>query len=140
MGTNMQDGVITERCYGCGRCFPVCPYDKISGNFSYSIRDSKFLTFSQLFISSVFTDNCHDFYSTFNIIHLSNWSRRGNICKRCCYNCWSREERRRWCYRDTYKWEVILLIMLVKLNFTGNYSLSVQVSWWPFWKFYYQVS
>ncbi|CAN1281563.1 hypothetical protein LINPERPRIM_LOCUS17787 [Linum perenne] len=23
-------GVITERCYGCGRCFPVCPYDKIS--------------------------------------------------------------------------------------------------------------
>lgn len=26
----MQGGVITERCYGCGRCFPVCPYDKIS--------------------------------------------------------------------------------------------------------------
>ncbi|XP_058727994.1 uncharacterized protein LOC131599741 [Vicia villosa] len=25
----MKDGVITERCYGCGRCFPVCPYDKI---------------------------------------------------------------------------------------------------------------
>ncbi|TYI95889.1 hypothetical protein E1A91_D01G030600v1 [Gossypium mustelinum] len=25
----MQGGVITERCYGCGRCFPVCPYDKI---------------------------------------------------------------------------------------------------------------
>ncbi|XP_028753517.1 uncharacterized protein LOC114713099 [Neltuma alba] len=24
-----RDGVITERCYGCGRCFPVCPYDKI---------------------------------------------------------------------------------------------------------------
>ncbi|CAJ1963180.1 unnamed protein product [Sphenostylis stenocarpa] len=23
------DGVITERCYGCGRCLPVCPYDKI---------------------------------------------------------------------------------------------------------------
>ncbi|KAL5541974.1 hypothetical protein UlMin_009684 [Ulmus minor] len=23
-------GVLTERCYGCGRCFPVCPYDKIS--------------------------------------------------------------------------------------------------------------
>ncbi|KAK6913688.1 4Fe-4S ferredoxin-type, iron-sulfur binding domain [Dillenia turbinata] len=22
-------GVITERCYGCGRCFPFCPYDKI---------------------------------------------------------------------------------------------------------------
>ncbi|XP_050219403.1 uncharacterized protein LOC126669868 isoform X2 [Mercurialis annua] len=28
-GTNMKSGVITERCYGCGRCFPVCPYDKI---------------------------------------------------------------------------------------------------------------
>ncbi|KAK3188682.1 hypothetical protein Dsin_028243 [Dipteronia sinensis] len=32
--TNMigesKGGVITERCYGCGRCFPVCPYDKIS--------------------------------------------------------------------------------------------------------------
>lgn len=31
--TNMphqrKGGVITERCYGCGRCFPVCPYDKI---------------------------------------------------------------------------------------------------------------
>ncbi|XP_068663556.1 uncharacterized protein [Aristolochia californica] len=23
-------GVITERCYGCGRCIPCCPYDKIS--------------------------------------------------------------------------------------------------------------
>ncbi|KAL1832593.1 hypothetical protein ACET3Z_002244 [Daucus carota] len=25
----LQRGVLTERCYGCGRCFPVCPYDKI---------------------------------------------------------------------------------------------------------------
>lgn len=25
----LQGGVITERCYGCGRCLPVCPYDKI---------------------------------------------------------------------------------------------------------------
>ncbi|XP_078444227.1 uncharacterized protein LOC144713504 isoform X2 [Wolffia australiana] len=25
----LQGGVIIERCYGCGRCFPVCPYDKI---------------------------------------------------------------------------------------------------------------
>ncbi|KAK7246263.1 hypothetical protein RIF29_41125 [Crotalaria pallida] len=24
-----KDGVVTERCYGCGRCLPVCPYDKI---------------------------------------------------------------------------------------------------------------
>ncbi|KAF9619792.1 hypothetical protein IFM89_009314 [Coptis chinensis] len=24
-----EGGVIVERCYGCGRCFPVCPYDKI---------------------------------------------------------------------------------------------------------------
>ncbi|KAM3755727.1 hypothetical protein ACB098_02G061500 [Castanea mollissima] len=32
-GTNasrvLEGGVITERCYGCGRCFPVCPYDNI---------------------------------------------------------------------------------------------------------------
>ncbi|KAK2644677.1 hypothetical protein Ddye_019872 [Dipteronia dyeriana] len=32
-GTDMlgesKGGVITERCYGCGRCFPVCPYNKI---------------------------------------------------------------------------------------------------------------
>ncbi|KAF5202859.1 hypothetical protein FRX31_007554, partial [Thalictrum thalictroides] len=28
--TKLKGGVITERCYGCGRCFPVCPYDKIS--------------------------------------------------------------------------------------------------------------
>ncbi|ONK78746.1 uncharacterized protein A4U43_C02F21990 [Asparagus officinalis] len=27
--STLQGGVITERCYGCGRCFPVCPYDKI---------------------------------------------------------------------------------------------------------------
>ncbi|KAK8622502.1 hypothetical protein V6N13_117413 [Hibiscus sabdariffa] len=25
----LKGGVITERCYGCGRCFPICPYDKI---------------------------------------------------------------------------------------------------------------
>ncbi|CAL9040283.1 uncharacterized protein LOC135581583 isoform X1 [Musa acuminata AAA Group] len=25
----LQGGVITERCYGCGRCFSICPYDKI---------------------------------------------------------------------------------------------------------------
>jgi Fe-S-cluster-containing hydrogenase component 2 len=25
-----KGGVTTERCYGCGRCFPICPYDKIS--------------------------------------------------------------------------------------------------------------
>ncbi|CAK8531559.1 unnamed protein product [Lathyrus sativus] len=24
-----RGGVITERCYGCGRCLPICPYDKI---------------------------------------------------------------------------------------------------------------
>ncbi|KAM6545022.1 hypothetical protein CsatB_025758 [Cannabis sativa] len=33
-GTNahvgFKGGVLTERCYGCGRCIPVCPYDKIS--------------------------------------------------------------------------------------------------------------
>ncbi|GLJ30808.1 hypothetical protein SUGI_0611330 [Cryptomeria japonica] len=25
-------GVISERCYGCGRCLPVCPYGKIREN------------------------------------------------------------------------------------------------------------
>uniref|UniRef100_A0A0R0G0N7 4Fe-4S ferredoxin-type domain-containing protein n=1 Tax=Glycine max TaxID=3847 RepID=A0A0R0G0N7_SOYBN len=29
IGLKMQDGVITESCYGCGRCLPVCPYNKI---------------------------------------------------------------------------------------------------------------
>ncbi|KAL3752644.1 hypothetical protein ACJRO7_000106 [Eucalyptus globulus] len=24
-----QGGVLTERCYGCGQCIPVCPYDKL---------------------------------------------------------------------------------------------------------------
>nr|GMD84696.1 uncharacterized protein LOC109170232 [Ipomoea batatas] len=33
-----QKGVVVERCYGCGRCFPVCPYDKISA-ITY-IRDA----------------------------------------------------------------------------------------------------
>lgn len=23
-------GVLSDKCYGCGRCLPVCPYDKIS--------------------------------------------------------------------------------------------------------------
>ncbi|KAJ9559446.1 hypothetical protein OSB04_014060 [Centaurea solstitialis] len=35
---DMKPGVITERCYGCGRCFPVCPYDKIKAH-SY-LRDA----------------------------------------------------------------------------------------------------
>ncbi|KAL8265494.1 hypothetical protein R6Q59_023622 [Mikania micrantha] len=33
-----KPGVITERCYGCGRCFPVCPFDKIKA-ISY-VRDA----------------------------------------------------------------------------------------------------
>ncbi|KAK1295086.1 hypothetical protein QJS10_CPA16g01686 [Acorus calamus] len=33
-----KGGVITERCYGCGRCFPVCPYDKIRA--SAYVRDA----------------------------------------------------------------------------------------------------
>ncbi|KAL8205054.1 hypothetical protein R6Q57_010677 [Mikania cordata] len=33
-----KEGVITERCYGCGRCFPVCPFDKIKA-ISY-VRDA----------------------------------------------------------------------------------------------------
>ncbi|XP_057543663.1 uncharacterized protein LOC130822722 isoform X2 [Amaranthus tricolor] len=28
-GDTLEGGVINERCYGCGRCLPVCPYDKI---------------------------------------------------------------------------------------------------------------
>ncbi|XP_072954484.1 uncharacterized protein [Typha angustifolia] len=33
----LQGGVITERCYGCGRCLSVCPYDRIRA-MSY-VRD-----------------------------------------------------------------------------------------------------
>ncbi|KAL2921141.1 NADH-quinone oxidoreductase subunit I 2 [Bienertia sinuspersici] len=28
-GDSLEGGVINERCYGCGRCLPVCPYDNI---------------------------------------------------------------------------------------------------------------
>ncbi|GAB2220042.1 hypothetical protein Drorol1_Dr00007684 [Drosera rotundifolia] len=42
-GSSLQEkwrgGVITERCYGCGRCFPVCPYDKI--RVTTYVRDAK---------------------------------------------------------------------------------------------------
>lgn len=34
----LKHGVVTERCYGCGRCLPVCPYDKIRA-ITY-VRDS----------------------------------------------------------------------------------------------------
>ena len=34
----VQGGVLTERCYGCGRCLPVCPYDRISEHCLYSIQ------------------------------------------------------------------------------------------------------
>ncbi|KAK9942939.1 hypothetical protein M0R45_008580 [Rubus argutus] len=41
-GTNtpaaLKARVLIERCYGCGRCIPVCPYDKIS--VSTYIRDA----------------------------------------------------------------------------------------------------
>ncbi|KAL3648570.1 hypothetical protein CASFOL_004973 [Castilleja foliolosa] len=32
-----KGGILAERCYGCGRCLPICPYDKIKA-ISY-IRD-----------------------------------------------------------------------------------------------------
>lgn len=37
-------GVLTEKCYGCGRCIPICPYDLISEK-SYQIqpKDIKYL-------------------------------------------------------------------------------------------------
>ncbi|KAL3627736.1 hypothetical protein CASFOL_029099 [Castilleja foliolosa] len=25
-----KGGILAERCYGCGRCLPICPYDKIT--------------------------------------------------------------------------------------------------------------
>ncbi|KAL2921142.1 ABC transporter E family member 1 [Bienertia sinuspersici] len=28
-GDSLEGGVINERCYGCGCCLPVCPYDNI---------------------------------------------------------------------------------------------------------------
>ncbi|XP_073029368.1 uncharacterized protein [Primulina eburnea] len=33
-----KGGVLAERCYGCGRCLPICPYDKIRA--STYIRDA----------------------------------------------------------------------------------------------------
>jgi ferredoxin len=31
----MQGGVIIQRCYGCGRCLSVCPYDRISEHLPF---------------------------------------------------------------------------------------------------------
>ncbi|KAJ3672100.1 hypothetical protein LUZ60_006821 [Juncus effusus] len=30
IGTKFEGGVMTERCYGCGRCLNICPFDRIS--------------------------------------------------------------------------------------------------------------
>ncbi|TVU00710.1 hypothetical protein EJB05_53852, partial [Eragrostis curvula] len=52
----LQGGVITERCYGCGRCLPVCPYDRISEHylllqffvpFLFFLHHQKFITDEQ---------------------------------------------------------------------------------------------
>lgn len=37
LSDKLEGGVIMQRCYGCGRCLSVCPYDRISA-MSY-IRD-----------------------------------------------------------------------------------------------------
>jgi Fe-S-cluster-containing hydrogenase component 2 len=29
---NDYSGVVSQKCYGCGRCIPICPYDKIYTN------------------------------------------------------------------------------------------------------------
>ncbi|CAN6326761.1 unnamed protein product, partial [Urochloa humidicola] len=29
LNDKLKGGVLTERCYGCGRCLPVCPFDRI---------------------------------------------------------------------------------------------------------------
>ncbi|KZV47718.1 hypothetical protein F511_19431 [Dorcoceras hygrometricum] len=34
----LQGGVLAERCYGCGRCLPICPYEKIRA--STYVRDA----------------------------------------------------------------------------------------------------
>ncbi|XP_076921746.1 uncharacterized protein LOC143583285 [Bidens hawaiensis] len=40
-----KEGVTRERCYGCGRCLPVCPYDKIEAisYVRYAAATSKLL-------------------------------------------------------------------------------------------------
>lgn len=35
-GLSPDDGVISERCYGCGRCLPVCPFEQIQTRFHRS--------------------------------------------------------------------------------------------------------
>lgn len=109
----MQGGVITERCYGCGRCFPVCPFDKISELcsllFCYFLHFSFLIPFfclrcTWLHWIHIFSCCCC-FWNGLDNIWL-NWYRCSYICKKCnCHN-WTSQERQRWRCRDTYKWKV----------------------------------
>lgn len=71
----MQGGVLTERCYGCGRCFPICPYDKISKCSCYVACVPFLLSFS------VVHRNSHPFHNRKQVWHslLASFS-----C--CCYH------------------------------------------------------
>jgi len=31
----VNQGVMADRCYGCGRCWPVCPYDRIASHSTF---------------------------------------------------------------------------------------------------------
>ena len=94
----VQGGVITERCYGCGRCSPVCPYDKIS----------KF-PFFFCFVSLYYTLNSRSVTLTETKWVLQNcaiWLRYGHIHKGRYCHCSTSWTRRRRCSRDTYQRKV----------------------------------
>lgn len=70
VSTLMQGGVITERCYGCGRCLPVCPYDKISRYFICST--SVFFQVGFCITLAIFSLNDSGFCAILCIFSTSN--------------------------------------------------------------------
>lgn len=111
----LQGGVITERCYGCGRCFPVCPYDKISQFKAFSHTFEQIWSQMNITVIDVLLVNYLVIYPGLDDTHHENLKqhfvfpcyRSHDIYQRCGSHLRTPEERWCWCGGDTHKWKVL---------------------------------